>query len=284
MADGNEKAIACNIGFIGAGNMAWAIGEGLVKTGAVSSTQIIVSAPTDNNLGRWRQLGSKTSFENGDVIKNSDVIILATKPNKLDEALNDAIRTLPPNEVHSKVFVSILAGVKVDGVHSKVNAVVPKSRVVRVVPNTPVAVGAGASIYCRGPTATTEDLNLVKKIFSCGGICEEVPENLMDSAGALCGCGPAFIYIMIEALADGAVKMGVPRAMATKFAAQTVKGASMMVLETGKHPGLLKDEVCSPGGTTITGVHAMERLGVRSALMDAIEAAAKRSIELGNKY
>ncbi|KAK7870117.1 hypothetical protein R5R35_011093 [Gryllus longicercus] len=265
MADGNEKAIACNIGFIGAGNMAWAIGEGLVKTGAVSSTQIIVSAPTDNNLGRWRQLGSKTSFEN-------------------DEALNDAIRTLPPNEVHSKVFVSILAGVKVDGVHSKVNAVVPKSRVVRVVPNTPVAVGAGASIYCRGPTATTEDLNLVKKIFSCGGICEEVPENLMDSAGALCGCGPAFIYIMIEALADGAVKMGVPRAMATKFAAQTVKGASMMVLETGKHPGLLKDEVCSPGGTTITGVHAMERLGVRSALMDAIEAAAKRSIELGNKY
>ncbi|XP_066993217.2 pyrroline-5-carboxylate reductase 3 isoform X2 [Anabrus simplex] len=278
-ADGNG-IVSGNIGFIGAGNMAWAIGGGLIKSGNIKASQIFVSAPTEGHLGMWREVGAHTTHLNGEVVEKSDTIFLAMKPHYLDAALEDVRKTLS-KPLSGKLFVSILAGVKLSVLQDKVNAVVSNARVVRVMPNTPVMVGSGCSVFCGGRTATSHDMEVVRQILSAGGICEQIPESMMDAVGGLSGCGPAYVYLMIEALSDGAVKMGVPRAMATQFAAQTVLGAANMVLQTGKHPGQLKDEVCSPGGTTITGIHAMEKGRVRCALMDAVEAATMKSMELG---
>lgn len=146
-------------------------------------------------------------------------------------------------------------------------------------PNTPMMVGEGITVYCSMNT-TNQDETIIEKLFSYIGVIENVPESLMNAIGGLSGSGPAYAYLVIEALADGAVKMGVPRPMATKFAAQVLVGAGKMVLETGRHPGQLKDEVCSPGGTTITGVHAMECGQVRASMMNAVEAAVRKSNEL----
>ncbi|KAF5270403.1 hypothetical protein FQR65_LT05591 [Abscondita terminalis] len=147
----------------------------------------------------------------------------------------------------------------------------------------PLLVGEGCSVYCPGQQATEDDIKLVKKIFQTSGICELVPESLISAAGALAGSGPAFIYIIIEALSDGGVKLGIPRQTATTFAAQTVLGAAKMVLETKRHTGALKEEVTSPGGTTIAGIHALERGCLRGTLIDALEASAQRSIEMAKK-
>lgn len=274
-----NEAISVNIGFIGAGNMGKAIGEGLIHAGALKSSQLYVSAPSDRNLGGWKVLGANTSNKNGYVLENSDIIFIAVKPHLLDSAIEGIKKSLIKN-VSNKLFISILAGTTLDILEEKLSKVVANARVVRVMPNTPMMVHSGASAYCGGSTATPEDLTIVKKMLNHVGICEEVPESLINAVGGLAGCGPAFVYIMIEALSDGALKMGVPRPLATQFAAQTLLGAATMVLKTGKHPGQLKDEVCSAGGSTITGVHALELGGVRGALMNAVEIATKRSAEL----
>jgi pyrroline-5-carboxylate reductase len=154
-------------------------------------------------------------------------------------------------------------------------------RLVRVMPNTPCLVGASASAYCPGDKATAEDVAVVDCLLNAVGRAFRVPEHLLDAVTGLSGSGPAFVYLMIEALSDGGVRVGLPRDVATALAAQTVLGSAKMVLETNLHPGTLKDMVASPGGTTIAGLHALERGGVRGALMDAVEAATKRSQELG---
>jgi pyrroline-5-carboxylate reductase len=148
-------------------------------------------------------------------------------------------------------------------------------------PNTPCLVGASASAYAPGPTATEEDLALVGRLLSAVGRAFRLPENLLDAVTGLSSSGPAFVYVVIEALSDGGVRVGLPRDVATILAAQTVFGSAKMVLETGAHPGVLKDMVASPAGTTIAGLHALERGGLRAALMDAVEAAARRATELG---
>src|SRR5207244_7402529 len=155
-------------------------------------------------------------------------------------------------------------------------------RLVRVMPNTPCLVAASASGYAPGEAATTEDINLVDRLLNAVGRAFRLPEHLLDAVTGLSGSGPAFIYVIIEAMSDGGVRMGLPRDVATALAAQTVFGAAKMVLETGAHPAVLKDMVASPGGTTIAGLHALERGGLRAALIDAVEAATKRSAELGN--
>ncbi|XP_046996195.1 pyrroline-5-carboxylate reductase-like isoform X3 [Schistocerca americana] len=268
------------VGFVGAGNMAQAIGGALLRTGLLKASNIYVSSPSNTNKGPWIQFGTHTTTENGCVVENSDVIFLAMKPIYLDAALMDIKNTLK-QPVSNKLFVSLLAGVPLKVLEEKIHRIVPDARVIRVMPNTPVLVGAGCSVFSCGTTATKKDAEVVKMMLSTGGICQEISESLIDAAGGLSGCGPAYVYLIIEALSDGAVKMGVPRAMATQFASQTVLGAAKMVLETGKHPGQLKDEVCSPGGTTICGIHALEKGGVRSTLMEAVEAATKRAAELG---
>jgi pyrroline-5-carboxylate reductase len=150
-------------------------------------------------------------------------------------------------------------------------------------PNTPCLVGASASGYSPGPTATEEDVALVDRLLNAVGRAFRLPESFLDAVTGLSSSGPAFVYVMIEALSDGGVRVGLPREVSTALAAQTVLGAAKMVLETGLHPGVLKDMVTSPGGTTIAGLHALERGRVRAALMDAVEAATRRSVELGQQ-
>jgi pyrroline-5-carboxylate reductase len=175
--------------------------------------------------------------------------------------------------------VSIAAGVPV----FEIEAVLPHSPVIRVMPNTPVQVGAGAVAFCRGTRATDEHAALVRQVFEAGGICVEVTEAQLDAVTGLSGSGPAYACLIIEALADGGVRMGLPRAVAQQLAAQTLLGTAKLVMESGEHPGVLKDRVATPGGTTIAGLAALEEAGVRSALIKAVEAASRRSAELGKK-
>ncbi|PNF31136.1 Pyrroline-5-carboxylate reductase [Cryptotermes secundus] len=279
MAGECDVKLSVKIGFIGAGNMAKAIGEGLANSGMIKPSQLYISAPSDKNLGSWKALGAHTSNKNGFVVEQSDIVFIAVKPQILDSAIENMKATLS-QPVHTKLFVSVLAGTTLEVLEKKLCEVVIGARVIRVMPNTPMMVGAGVSVYSGGSNITSEDLSMIGNILSVGGISEMIPESLINAVGAVAGSGPAFVYIIIEALSDGAVKMGIPRNMATQLAAQTVFGAAKMVLQTGKHPARLKDEVCSAGGSTITGVHAMESGGVRNALMNAVEAAAKRSEEL----
>ena len=175
------------------------------------------------------------------------------------------------------LIVSIAAGVSIATLEAGLG---PDRRIVRVMPNTPALVGEGASGYCLGTHARESDEATVRKCLDSVGRAYRVPESLLDAVTGLSGSGPAFVYVMIEALSDGGVRVGLPRDVATTLAAQTVLGAAKMVLETGLHTGVLKDQVTSPGGTTIAGLHALERGGVRAALIDAVEAATRRSAEL----
>ena len=279
------------IGFIGSGKMAMALAKGFMANGLVSPRQVYASAPSDRNLALWRQLGASTSHKNTDVIRSADIIFMAVKPNIFPQVVNswhDEMRSDTTPETSylcqdSKLFVSIMAGITCEALHSNLSGVVSNPRIVRVMPNTPSLVGCGASAVSLGSGATKEDADVVKQLLSSVGMCELVPEYQQNAVGGLIGCGPAFMYTIIEGLADGAVCQGVPRDLAVKFAAQTVMGSAKMVLESGKHTGQLKDEVTSPGGTTIRGVQVIDRAGVRGTLMDAIQAATERAIELGKK-
>ncbi|XP_022913220.1 pyrroline-5-carboxylate reductase 3-like [Onthophagus taurus] len=271
------------IGFIGGGNMARAIAEGIVQKGLAPYSSMYVSGPHEENLKEWKTKGVQITTENGVVVEKSSLIFLAVKPHILPAAIANVYDTISDWELtDNKLFVSVLAGVKLEALESILTRL-EGSRVIRVMPNTPMMVGAGCSVYCPGQHATDHDSFVVKTILEVSGLCQLVPESMIDAVGALTGCGPAFIYLIIEAMSDGAVMMGVPRNMATNFAAQTVLGAAKMVQQTGKSTGVLKEEVCSPGGTTITGIHALESGGVRAAIMNAIEASTKKSEELGRK-
>lgn len=269
--------------------MACAIGAGLIRKGILNPDNVWISSRTNRTHEFWRDLGVHPTLKNNEVISNCNIIFLTVKPQMLDDAL-ETLKSLQQgqeisNEVptsikpDSKLFISVLAGVTLDTLHTKLYAIINFPKIIRAMPNTPMMIGEGITIYS-SKNAEAKDLELVDTLFSYIGMSQNVPENLINSIGGLSGSGPAFAYLVIEALADGAVKMGVPRPMATKFAAQVLVGAGKMVLETGRHPGQLKDEVCSAGGTTITGVHAMEVRGVRGSLMNAVEAAVNKTNEL----
>lgn len=264
------------IGFIGCGNMAKAITEAITKNGLAAPSDIIVSCPKTDGLDEWTKTGFRTSEDNTHIVEDADIVFLAVKPQIITRALS-TVRSGP--RTSNKLFVSILAGVKVETL-KKLLSPFDGARIIRVMPNTPMMVGEGCSVYCPDTTATKEDVALLEAILATSGQYRLVSEPMINPVTALAGGGPAYIYMVIEAMADGAVRMGMPREMATTFAAQTVVGAGRMVLHTKRHPGQLKDEVCSPGGTTITGVHELERAGVRAAFMNAIEMATKRSLEL----
>jgi pyrroline-5-carboxylate reductase len=192
--------------------------------------------------------------------------------------MNALLEEIRPHVTDRHLVVSIAAGVTL---RQLADGLGPRRRLIRVMPNTPCLVGASASAYTPGEAATAEDAALVEQLLHAVGVAIRVPETLLDAVTGLSGSGPAFVYLMIEALSDGGVRVGLPREVAAALAAQTVLGAAKMVLETGAHPGVLKDQVASPGGTTIAGLHALERGGVRGALMDAVEAATRRAAELG---
>ena len=183
--------------------------------------------------------------------------------------------------VGSKLFISVMAGVTLKSLHQSLSCIILEPRIIRATPNTPAMVGCGCAVYSPGEAATSDDGELVKQLFSSVGICEKVPEYQQDAFAGMAGSGPAYIYTIIEALADGGVRMGLPRQLSAKLAAQMAMGAAKMALESGKHTGQLKDDVTSPGGTTIRGVQVLERAGVRGAVMDAVQAAAERAAELG---
>ena len=263
------------VGFIGAGQMAIALARGLVSSGFTTAENIIAGDPFPAARSRFEsETGGTTAETNADVISNSEILILAVKPQMMDTVLD----FVKPDVTTDHLVISIAAGVSLDSLSSGLGS---DRRIVRVMPNTPCLVGQSASGFSLGDNATAADSAVVLQLLSAVGFAVQVPEHLLDAVTGLSGSGPAYAYQIIEALSDGGVRMGLPRDVATKLAAQTLLGAATMVLETGQHPGALKDAVTSPGGTTIAGIHALETGGLRGCLMNAVEAATRRSKELG---
>jgi pyrroline-5-carboxylate reductase len=263
------------VGFLGAGKMAAALAKGFIKANLVSADQIVASDPLETARTHFsKDTSSKTSAANADVLKFADVLVLAVKPDHVGDVLSE----VRGNFTERHLLISIAAGVPISRIESVLGA---GTRVVRVMPNTPALVGASASAFAVGNGARTEDATLVQKLLSSVGIAYQVKESLLDAVTGLSGSGPAYVFLLIEALSDGGVAAGLPRDIATNLAAQTFLGSAKMLLETGLHPGALKDMVTSPGGTTIDGLHELERGRVRAALISAVRAASEKSRKLG---
>jgi pyrroline-5-carboxylate reductase len=262
-------------GFIGAGKMATALVHGMLRAGIATAGSISASDPLPAARALLAAETAIQVFESSQpVVEQSDVIVLAVKPQSMSQVFAELRPFIRPTHL----VVSIAAGITIGSI---VEGLGPSARVIRVMPNTPALVGEGASAYALGPGASPEDEAVVRAFLASVGQTVCVAEPLLDAVTGLSGSGPAFVYLVIEALSDGGVRVGLPRDVATLLAAQTVLGAAKMVRETGQHPGVLKDQVASPGGTTIAGLHALERAGLRGALIDAVEAATLRSAELG---
>ncbi|MBC8550580.1 MAG: pyrroline-5-carboxylate reductase [Candidatus Brocadiales bacterium] len=266
------------IGFIGGGKMGEALMKGLLKAKLSSADNIIISDVDKNRCQALeKETGIKTTQENKEVIANSDIIILAIKPNVMGTILEE----LKSDITSEHLVVSIAAGIPLNFMESSLN---DGCRAIRVMPNTPCLVGETAAGYALGKNATLDDGELVGRILNAVGKSFLMEEKYLDAVTGLSGSGPAFIYMVIDALADGGVKMGLPRDVSTKLAAQTTFGAAKMVLEAGMHIGELKDSVTSPGGTTIEGLHALEKGGLTNALINAVEVATKKSKRLGKAF
>lgn len=268
-------AVKLSIGFLGAGKMATALAKGVAAAGLVKPSQISASDPVNGALIAFaKETGSKTTASNMDVVRGANVIVIAVKPAHVSELLEEIRPALTPKHL----VISIAAGVPIVKLE---NGLGEGARVIRVMPNTPALVSASATAYALGKAATAADAALAQRLFSSVGVAFQVKENLLDAVTGLSGSGPAYVYLIIEALSDGGVAAGLPRDIATKLAAQTVFGSAKMVLETGQHPGALKDMVTSPGGTTIEGLHELEKGKVRGVLINAVRAATEKSRKLG---
>lgn len=264
------------IGFIGGGKMAQAMAKGFISAG-LTKPEIMISSCHPSDLASaeaFKEIGAESIFENVPVVQKSDVVIVSVKPNIVPIALGDIKKA---NIKADKLFLSIAMGVTLNTLEQSLPQ---ESRVIRVMPNTPALVRSGASVYVPGSKSTDNDVNITKQLLNSIGICEEVPEYLMDAVTALSGSGPAYIFVLIEAMADGAVKMGLARDLAYKLSAQTVLGAAQMVRDTNVHPGILKDNVTSPAGSTAAGLHFLEEKGFRSAVIGAIQSATERCKEV----
>lgn len=270
------------IGFIGGGQMGEAIIKGIINARLCIAEDIYVMDILDSRLEYLKEnlhiVNSSSDRGTGYdyLINNCDIIILAVKPQSLKEVL-ESINNCKWDERH--MIISIVGGAKT----SIIEKYLEQIPVVRVIPNTPMLVNIGASGLALGKNAVQQHGELALYIFKALGVAYLVPEALIDPITSVSGCGPAYIYMLIEAMADGGVEMGLTRDMSQTLAAQTVMGAAKMVLETGDHPGKLKDKVCSPGGSTIAGVRALEQGGFRGIVMNAIEAGKVRMEEVGKK-
>jgi pyrroline-5-carboxylate reductase len=264
-------------GFIGAGKMATALVRGMIRAGVVPADGVLASDPLPAARDALAaETGAAVTDANARVVAGSDVVVLAIKPQSMPRVLAE----LRPLLTAEQLVISIAAGVPLAALADGLGG---DRRIARVMPNTPALLGEGASGYCLGPAVRDGDDALVRACTEAVGRAFRVPEALLDAVTGLSGSGPAFVYVIIEALSDGGVRVGLPRDVATALAAQTVLGAAKMVRDTGLHTGVLKDQVTSPGGTTIAGLHALERGGLRAALIDAVEAATLRSAQLAAK-
>ncbi|XP_051132922.1 pyrroline-5-carboxylate reductase [Andrographis paniculata] len=261
-----------NLGFIGAGKMAESIARGVIKSGLMPASQIRTAHSGKARRTAFESLGVNVLADNHQVVQDSDVVVFSVKP----QVVKGVVEQLQPFLSEKKLLVSVVAGVKL----KDLQAWAGQDRFIRVMPNTPAAVGTAASVISLGTGATKEDGELIASIFGAIGKVWTADEKLFDAITGLSGSGPAYIYLAVEALADGGVAAGLPRELALGLASQTVLGAATMAVNSGKHPGQLKDDVASPGGTTIAGIHELEKAGFRGILMNAVVAAAKRGREL----
>lgn len=272
----NLKAIG-NITFIGCGAMGEAILKGIIGAKIAEGKDISVSLPSASRREFLNEkYGVKTFFNNSEAVIAADIIILAVKPQMVSTAITEAMVAAIPEKT---TIVSIMGSVDLEKLHN----IIPRHAVIRVMPNTPLAVGSGMTAVAPDDIALRSTIEAVKGIFCACGEVVEVQESAMDAVTALSGCGPGYVFMLIDALADAGVNAGLPRALAIKLAAQTFAGAGKMVIETGLHPAQLRDQVTSPGGTTIAGIHALEIHGVRGAMYDAVNAVLERSEKLKGK-
>ena len=264
-----------SIGFVGGGNMAEALIRGLVRGGHVPAERVWASGPRVERLKELEgAYGIRTSGDNREVARQSQILVLSVKPQILDRVLLEIADAVLPGAL----VISLAAGVSTAAIERRLSS---GARVIRSMPNTPAVVGAGATAIAAGSHAETGDLEQARFVFDAVGITVVLEETQLDAVTGLSGSGPAYIFLILEALADAGVKVGLSRRTAQKLAAQTVMGSAKLLLETDGHPGQLKDMVTSPGGTAIAGLHTLEQGGLRTTLINAVEAATVRSRELG---
>lgn len=263
--------------FLGAGNMANAIIKGLLRAGLAKDKVTATVRREEKKVELEAAHGIKVGFDNVAAAKDAEVIVLSVKPQALDKLLTQ----IAPAIDRSKLIVSVAAGVPIAALERRLGS---GARIVRTMPNTPCLVGLGATALSAGEHATPEDLALATAMFDSVGLTTVVDEYQLDAVTGLSGSGPAYIFLIIEALSDAGVKVGLSRHQSLKLAAQTVLGSAKLLMETGQHPGQLKDQVTSPGGTAIAGLHTLEAGGLRTTLIDAVEAATKRARELGEAF
>lgn len=269
----NQKNM--KIGFIGLGNMATAIIGGILKKGLASPAEICGADKYEAACEKAKKsFGIETYTDNCEIVKQADLLVLAVKPVFFPEVMEEIREMLRPETV----VTSIAAGKTIAYIEEGLQN--PAAKIVRCMPNTPALVGEGCTGVCANKNVTKEELQMVLTLMNSFGVAEVVPESLMDTVVGVSGSSPAYVFMFIEAMADAAVAEGMPRKQAYHFAAQAVLGSAKMVLETGMHPGELKDMVCSPGGTTIQAVKVLEEKGMRAAVMDAMEACIEKSKQL----
>jgi pyrroline-5-carboxylate reductase len=266
------------IAVVGAGHMAGALIGGMVRSKLLPAKSIVAARRSPEGLAELqKKWGVRTSSDNAKAVAGADIIILAVKPQMAKKVMESLAGSIKKNQL----VISVMAGITTQSINKALRVDCP---VVRAMPNTPCLVDAGATAIAAGAHASEKDLVKAEAVFSSVGLCVTLPETALDAVTGLSGSGPVYIYMVIEALIDGGVKMGIPRSVAAKLAAQTVYGAAKLVIETGKHPAILKDEVTTPGGTAINAIHVLESRGLRSVLIDAVQAAANRSEQLSKLF
>ncbi|XP_017873243.1 PREDICTED: pyrroline-5-carboxylate reductase 3 [Drosophila arizonae] len=265
------------IGFLGGGNMAKALAKGFISAGLTKPSGIIASVHPADKISQqsFQALGIETLVENAPIVMQSEIVFVSVKPQVVPQVLAE-IKPISAN----KLFLSVAMGITLKTLESSLS---PQSRVIRVMPNTPALVCSGCSVYVRGSQANDADAQVTQRLLEAVGTCEPCDESQLDAVTALSGSGPAYVFVMIEALADGAVHMGMPRDLAYRLAAQTVLGAGHMVRDSQTHPGQLKDNVTSPAGSTAAALKYLEQSGFRAAVAGAVEAATLRCRQISSK-
>ncbi len=261
-----------NIGIIGAGNMSSALADGLIASEIIRPDELSISDKNSACLSKWQSTGVFTTEDNAEVLKHSDIIIFAVKPNILPIVLDEA-----KAYTRDKIFISIAAGVTIDTLEGILGR---NAKIIRAMPNTPAKVKCGMTVIAPNKNITKAELETAEGILSGVGEVVILEEKYINAATALHGSSPAYIYMLIDAMADSGVKYGISKAVSIRLAAKAVEGAAKMVLETDEHPQVLKDAVCSPGGTTIAAVCELERSGFKTSVDSAIDACVKKANEM----